>query len=157
MPRKTHGHTPGKRGDTQRSLTYNSWRSMRERCYLKSNASYKRYGAKGVTVCPAWKDSFEAFLRDMGERPEGHVLSRKNDRGNYEPSNVVWKTLEENSAEKKSARGVDVGSAKFTEEQILEIRKLAKEGYGMRKLGRMYNTYHTTISSIVNKKTWTHI
>lgn len=157
MPCKTHGHTLGKRGESKRSLTYNSWRSMRERCYSKSNASFKRYGAKGVSVCPAWKNSFEAFLRDMGERPEGHVLSRNNDKGNYEPGNVVWKTLEENSAEKKHAKGVDVGSAKFTEEQILEIRKLAKEGYGMRKLGRMYNTYHTNISSIVKRRTWTHI
>lgn len=157
MPYKSHGHTTGTRGNTRRSLTYNSWRSMRERCYLKSNISYTRYGAKGITVCDRWRESFEYFLEDMGERPEGHVLSRHNDKGNYEPGNVTWKTLEENSSEKNSARGSKVGAAKLTDEKVLEIRQLQKDGYGIRQLGRMYHVNHKCISSIVNRKTWTHI
>ena len=157
MPYKSHCHTTGTRGNTRRSPTYNSWRSMKERCYLKSNISYARYGAKGVTVCDRWRNSFEDFLRDMGERPDGHVLSRHGDKGNYEPGNVMWKTLEANSSEKNHARGTEIGAAKFTEKQILEIRKLAKEGFGMRQLGRIYDTPHTNISNIVKRRTWTHI
>lgn len=157
MPYKSHCHTTGARGNTRRSPTYNSWRSMRERCYLKSNASYSRYGAKGVTVCDRWKNSFECFLADMGERPEGHVLSRHNDEGNYEPGNVAWKTLEVNSSEKKPALGSKVGVAKLTEEKVLTIRQLREEGYGVRQLGRLYDVDHTCISSIVNRKTWKHI
>ncbi len=144
MTFKLHGHTAGRRGETVRSLTYNSWRSMRERCYLKSNISYKRYGAKGTTVCERWQ-SFAYFLEDMGERPEGCVLARKGDKGNYEPGNVVWKTLEENSSEKISAVGSKCGSSKLTENQVLEIRELNAKGLGLRELGRIFYVKHKTI------------
>jgi hypothetical protein len=156
MPYKTHGHCIGKRNHTQRSLTYNSWRAMRERCFLKSNISYKNYGAKGVTVCDQWK-SFECFLEDMGERPENHVLSRFKDKGNYEPGNVSWKLLKENVSEKKHAVGSEIGISKLTEDKVLEIRKLKEKGYGTRELGRMYEVDHKTISAIIKRKTWKHI
>ena len=156
MPHKAHGHCVGKRGHVQRSLTYNSWRAMRERCFLKSNISYKNYGAKGVTVCEQW-ESFECFLKDMGERPENHVLSRFKDEGNYEPNNVSWKLLEDNASEKKHAVGSKVGISKLTEEQVLKIRELKQKGYGIRELGRMYGVNHKTISAIIKNKTWKHI
>ena len=156
MPHKTHGHCVGKRGYAQRSPTYNSWRAMRERCFSKTNISYKNYGAKGVTVCERWK-SFECFLEDMGERPERHVLSRFKDEGNYEPGNVSWKLLEDNTSEMKHAVGSKVGVSKLTEDQVLKIRQLKGNGYGVRELGRMYEVNHKTISAIVKKKTWKHI
>ena len=156
MAKKIHGHSLGKRGETKRSATYNSWRAMYDRCFLKSSVSYKYYGAIGVTVCDRWR-CFKWFLEDMGERPEGHVLSRFNDQGDYQPGNVTWKLLEENSSEKKSAVGSKVGSSKLIEEQVLKIRELGGKGYGMRELGRMFNVDHKTISAIIKRKTWNHI
>ena len=93
----------------------------------------------------------------MGERPKGHVLSRFEDKGNYEPGNVEWKLLEENSSEKISAVGSKAGNSKLTEAQVLEIRKLESKGYGMRELGRIFNINHKTISAIIKRKTWKHI
>ncbi len=93
----------------------------------------------------------------MGERPDGYVLSRFEDKGNYEPGNVEWKLLEENSSEKIPAVGSKVGSSKLTEVQVLEIRKLGSKGYGMRELGRIFNVDHKTISAIIKRKTWNHI
>ena len=156
MPHKTHGHCVGKRGYAQRSPTYNSWRAMRERCFSKTNINYKNYGAKGVTVCQQW-ESFECFLEDMGERPDGHVLSRFKDEGNYEPGNVSWKLLEDNASEKKHAVGSIVGISKLTEDQVLKIRELKEKGYGIRELSRIYEVDHKTISAIIKKKTWKHI
>lgn len=129
---------------------------MYDRCFLKSNSSYKNYGGKGVTVCDRWR-CFKLFLEDMGERPDGYVLSRFEDKGNYEPGNVTWKRLEENSSEKTHAVGSKVGTSKLTEAQVLEIRKLESKGYGMRELGRIFNINHKTISAIIKRKTWKHI
>lgn len=43
-------------------------------------------------MCDAWRRSFEAFLKDMGERPEGKTLDRKDPDGDYEPLNCKWST-----------------------------------------------------------------
>lgn len=63
---------------------------MKDRCFNESNPGYKNYGGRGITVCDRWRDSFEAFAEDMGERPPRGSLERKDNNGNYEPGNVVW-------------------------------------------------------------------
>lgn len=68
---------------------YYAWNSMKSRCTNKNHKSYKDYGARGITVCERWK-SFENFLEDMGCRPDGMTLERKDVNGNYEPGNVIW-------------------------------------------------------------------
>jgi len=75
-----------------RTRTYTSWCSMRSRCSKPNNASYPRYGGRGITVCDRWLDSFAAFLADLGVRPEGKSLDRIDPDGNYEPGNVRWAT-----------------------------------------------------------------
>jgi hypothetical protein len=81
----THGHSPKGRV----SRTYSSWRSMKSRCTRSNHVSYPHYGGRGITYAPRW-ESFENFLADMGERPEGTSLDRINPDGNYEPGNVRW-------------------------------------------------------------------
>lgn len=60
-----------------------------------------------MQVCERWK-SFENFLTDMGERPEGTSLSRFADTGNYEPGNCAWHTVKQQALERRkhySSRG----------------------------------------------------
>ncbi len=64
---------------------------MWRRCTEPNNRSYRFYGARGVTVCKRWK-RFENFFADMGPRPAGRTLDRKNANGNYTPGNCRWAT-----------------------------------------------------------------
>jgi hypothetical protein len=87
----THGHARRKTG---LSPTYQSWRGMRTRCTNPNVKSYKDYGGRGIQICERWKD-FGNFLADMGERPDGRTLDRKNVNGDYEPNNCQWATRKE--------------------------------------------------------------
>jgi hypothetical protein len=76
-----------------RSPEYSSWQCMRNRCYYPEDKSYPRYGGRGITVHPSWKDNFQAFLDDVGPMPDkGYTLDRIDNDGNYEPGNVKWST-----------------------------------------------------------------
>lgn len=72
------------------SRTYHSWLAMRQRCYYPQHQYYDRYGGKGITVPVEWKDSFEKFLFDMGERPKNCTLDRKNNSLGYSKENCQW-------------------------------------------------------------------
>lgn len=76
------------------SPTYSTWLAMRDRCYNPNNASAAYYYDLGITICDRWRNSFTAFLKDMGERPDGMTLDRWPDKnGNYEPGNCRWATV----------------------------------------------------------------
>lgn len=73
-----------------RTPTYNSWLAMRRRCLSEDNNRYQHYGARGITVCDRWLHSFENFLEDMGEKPEGCSLDRLNLDEGYCKDNCRW-------------------------------------------------------------------
>lgn len=77
-------------GRTNGNATYVSWKGMKQRCNDPNADQYPHYGAVGIKVCNRWTDSFENFVSDMGERPQGMTLDRINPYGDYEPNNCRW-------------------------------------------------------------------
>jgi len=76
---------------TSRSSEYDAWRSMKQRCLNPNYKQWKDYGGRGIQICQEWADSFDAFLADVGKKPEPHLtLDRIDNNGNYEAGNVRW-------------------------------------------------------------------
>jgi hypothetical protein len=76
---------------------------MVHRCYQPSARGFEYWGGRGITVCERWRNSFEAFLLDMGEKPEGKpTIDRWPDKnGNYEPSNCRWASYVEQNLNRR--------------------------------------------------------
>jgi len=91
---------------TQRSFIVR-WANMLDRCDNPENKMYHRYGGRGISVCPQWRD-FYRFMKDL---PEGFFVGAEIDRidndGNYEPSNIRWSTRLENSRNRCTARIIE--------------------------------------------------
>jgi len=78
-----HGHCRKINGVLKRSKTYNSFHAM----HTRRHPAYA-----DVKVCRRWsgKNGFINFLTDMGTRPRGRTLDRKNPRLGYYKANCRW-------------------------------------------------------------------
>jgi hypothetical protein len=65
---------------------------MRRRCNNPDAHNYHRYGGQGVNVHARYNTSFANFLADIGPRPEGTTLDRRNNARGYMPGNIRWAT-----------------------------------------------------------------
>lgn len=81
-----HGFAPGGRV----TPTYRAWQSMLAACVNPNQPRYRSYGAKGIRVDGRWQ-SFDAFLADMGTKPEEASLDRRDRSADFSPENCYWR------------------------------------------------------------------
>ncbi len=112
------------------NATYHIWKNMKSRCEKRHRPDYGRYGARGIKVCERWQ-SFENFLADMGDRPEGLQLDRIDSSKGYEPDNCRWVTPKVNARNRRVSRWVEFRGeqrrvADLAEEFDIEVTALHK-------------------------------
>ena len=96
---RTHGHT----SMSDRSSTWRSWKSMKQRCNSATRDNARHYHGKGITYDPRW-GAFEAFLADMGERPDGTTLDRIDNAKGYTKENCRWATATQQTRNRANAK-----------------------------------------------------
>jgi hypothetical protein len=137
-----HGHTVGHR----LSPTYSSWAEMIKRCSNPNNTRWRWYGARGITVCERWLNSFVAFLADMGERPRGTTLDRKDNAKGYEPSNCRWADHKTQCRNRRSS--------KLTIESVAAIRGRLAQGDSYRTVASAFSVSPAMVAHIAQGRKW---
>lgn len=110
------------------SPEYCSWYCMKQRCLNPRNERFSDYGGAGITVCDRWL-SFENFFADMGSRPAGTSLDRKDGKGPYEPENCRWATPKQQVRNRRdNARATAFGETKLVVEWSEDARCVVSYG-----------------------------
>lgn len=106
---------------------YNTWEGIKKRCYYEKHNAYPNYGARGITMCEAWKNDFWAFAKEIPPKPTcsdrsysidpnikiRYTLDRIDNNGNYEPGNMRWANPKIQSNNTRTAK-----SKKYEREMI---------------------------------------
>ena len=122
--------------------------AMKRRCTGVTGTKNHNYGGRGITVCDAWRYSFEVFkawaLANGWKR--GLQIDRINNSGNYEPGNCRFITGRENSRNRRTN--------KLTLADAVEIRRLRAQGELQREIAEKYGVCRQLISKIDQNQAW---
>jgi integrase len=81
-----------------KTAEYRAYYAAKSRCTWTTDANYQDYGGRGIEFRFT---SFEQFIAELGPRPAGMSLDRKNNNGHYEPGNVQWSTDQEQAKRRR--------------------------------------------------------
>jgi len=131
------------------TLLYKVWQMMKDRCNNPKAQSYKYYGGRGITVCPEWERSSATFLKwaiSHGYK-QGLSIDRKDNNGDYEPSNCRFVTSRSNLRNNSWT--------KLCFEIVVKIKELLTEDkLNNREIGEMFGVSHAVISRIRTNTNW---
>lgn len=154
---------------------YSAWWNAIDRCENPDRHNYNRYGGRGISMCPEWRNDFWEFLLHIGRRPSPDLsLERINNALGYIPGNVKWGTIWEQANNKDHAdnRGEKSPSTKLNDDDARYIRHLAltsKNPRGcmnqhtplnspsLREIGKMFGVSKRCVLDIKTGRTFGHL
>ena len=127
------------------------WRGVKQRCYNPKHPWYARYGGRGIRMCDEWRNSFQAFARDMGPRPSPkHTIERIDNDGDYRPGNCRWGTMTDQNRNK--------GGVKLTQSHVKAIKHLLRTtSMTPRKIAAMFGVNYATVYNIRDGSIWSDV
>lgn len=115
------------------SPEYSAWASMKKRCLNPKHKAYKNYGGRGIKVCARWLNSFEDFIKDMGNKPTSkHTLDRIDNNKDYTPENCKWSTYKEQNNNRRFCKVLEFEGGTGTLQQWSEFLNINKRTLQMR-------------------------
>lgn len=130
------------------SPTFQTWKAMIQRCTNPKSDRFKYYGGRGIVVCPRWR-VFKNFLEDMGDRPAGKTIERKDNDGNYEPGNCRWATSSEQHKNMRPA-----SNARLTPDLVRHIRSSIVSGESQASVARRMKLPRSHVARVWHRKIW---
>ena len=124
---------------------YKTWSNMMRRCYNPKEHAYKNYGARGIQVCGRWHNVAH-FIEDMGDRPEGMTLDRKDNSLGYSKENCRWACDTTQSRNRRFA--------KLTLEKAQEMRRMREEGSSRQALADHFEVSLATVKKVLSGAYW---
>jgi hypothetical protein len=101
------------------SSLYQLWAAMWTRVANPNHECYCRYGGRGISICDKWK-TFKGFYEDMGDRPKGMTLDRKDNNGNYCKENCRWASRKEQANNTAWNKHIVFNGVAYTVAQLSE-------------------------------------
>lgn len=86
------------------SREYKIWSQMKGRCDNPAHLRFVYYGARGISVCESWRNSFECFFADMGEAPDGMSIDRIDVNLGYFKENCRWASQKQQNRNRRSTK-----------------------------------------------------
>ena len=83
---------------------YRIWKGAKNRCQNKNNASYKNYGARGISFYESWSNDFSIFAEWAKNNgySDNLELDRMNNNKGYSPDNCRWVNRTVNANNKRN-------------------------------------------------------
>lgn len=99
---------------------------IKRRCNNPDDKNYKDYGGRGIKVCSEWLDpekgheNFRKWAIENGWK-KGLSIDRRNNDGDYEPSNCRWATSKQQSNNTRFNRLVTINGKTKTVQEWADI------------------------------------
>lgn len=143
--KKTHG--------LSKHPLYGIWRGIRNRCHNPNVSCFHRYGGRGITICKEWDNDFKVFYDfaiNNGWK-KGLNIDRKDNDGNYTPSNCRFVTSTINNR--------NTSSNVLNPNKVRNIRKIISEKPELSNadIGELFNVSRSTVYSVKIRKTWKEV
>lgn len=108
---------------------FNIWQHILRRCNNPKSDKWKNYGGRGISVCKKWgkfKNFYDwAIKNGYSDKLE---IDRKNNNGNYKPSNCRWTTKKVNANNRRN---------NLSYKRIKKIKSLLSKGFSVSKVRKI--------------------